>query len=478
MKFRLDLALATLLVAGSTFAQFPAHNATFVGQFDVPEFVNDVWGYVDPATGKEYALLLTYSGTYVLDCSNPSAPVQRGFFATPAGGSGNTWRDARTYGHYAYVVTEAARGIQIIDLANPDSPVLVRNFSPATPSSWGHTHNICIDTQMGRVYCCGTAAGMHVFDLTANPTNPTFLGTYTTEYVHDMQAQDGYGYLAEINRGYFRIVDLTRPFTSWTLAVLPVTWCHNAWVTRDNRYVVASSETTNQGVTLIDVANKSAPVPLITWKTGSTSAIVHNAYMRDGLAHMSYYSEGLRTLDVTDPAHPVEVGWLDSSTFTSGYEGDWGCYPFQPSGLIYISDMDNGLVIVRPAAQSVIYGTESPGTGGVAPQLYTFGAAFTGSPRFALQAESAPAGATCVFFYGAAPLNLSYLGLTLLVDTTVGGTAAVAADAGGKASLGLPVPNSAALAGLQLYAQVFAQDAGGPLGFAASKGRRFEILVP
>jgi hypothetical protein len=55
--------------------------------------------------------------------------------------------------------------------------------------------------------------------------------------------------------------------------------------------------------------------------------------------------------DLTDPQALVEVGNLD--TFVSPLadvaetEGAWGVYPYLPSGTILVSDIDNGLFILR-----------------------------------------------------------------------------------------------------------------------------------
>ncbi|HIE70578.1 MAG TPA: hypothetical protein EYP98_10585, partial [Planctomycetes bacterium] len=118
---------------------------------------NDIWGYTAP-NGDEYALLCSNTGAVVVDVSNPATPIERGYF--PFGSS--TWRDIRTFGTYAYVVTEATSGFQIIDLSNPNSPVAVGTFGTSVSS---HAHNVCIDVANGKLYLVGTNVGVPAWDL-------------------------------------------------------------------------------------------------------------------------------------------------------------------------------------------------------------------------------------------------------------------------------------------------------------------------
>jgi len=60
---------------------------------------------------------------------------------------------------------------------------------------------------------------------------------------------------------------------------------------------------------------------------------------------MSYYVDGTRVLDISDPVNPVEVGYFDTSDWTGLYDGNWGTYAYLPSGYIISSDRANGLFI-------------------------------------------------------------------------------------------------------------------------------------
>ena len=101
---------------------FPCHKvdvASFTPLKDLGDSIwaNDVWGWTDPETGREYALAKLYEGTAFVDITDASNPVHLGVLPAATGGSGNIWGDIKTYGNHAYIGSEATdHGIQIFDL--------------------------------------------------------------------------------------------------------------------------------------------------------------------------------------------------------------------------------------------------------------------------------------------------------------------------------------------------------------------------
>ena len=82
---------------------------------------NDCWGYTAP-DGREYALLGVRNGTSIIDITDTENVYEVTFIPSAT----STWKDIKTYQHYAYTVTEAAGGLQIIDLSNlPASAELI-----------------------------------------------------------------------------------------------------------------------------------------------------------------------------------------------------------------------------------------------------------------------------------------------------------------------------------------------------------------
>ncbi len=66
----------------------------------------------------------------------------------------------------------------------------------------------------------------------------------------------------------------------------------------------------------------------------------HNAYIKGNHAYISHYASGLRIVDLSDPKNMNEVGSFDIRDL-------WGVFPFLPSGKILISDIEDGLYVVR-----------------------------------------------------------------------------------------------------------------------------------
>src|SRR5690606_36115597 len=61
------------------------------------------------------------------------------------------------------------------------------------------------------------------------------------------------------------------------------------------------------------------------------------------------YTRGLAVLDITNPGQPVDAGFFDTYPFgdAASFNGAWGVYPFLPSGLILVSDINSGLYVLR-----------------------------------------------------------------------------------------------------------------------------------
>lgn len=338
-SFLLAIVLATSLSAQGT-------NCALLGTFNSHGPFNDIWGYTAP-NGDEYALLCATTGTVVVDVTIPGSPVERGWF--PFGSS--TWRDIRTYGHYAYVVTEATSGFQILDLSNPNSPTVVGVFGTSVTSN---AHNVCVDVGAGKLYLTGTNFGSPAWDLTANPANPTFLGQATSTSFHDLHVENGYAYASYMGGGVLRIMDASAPTGMPVLSNTPTpnTFTHNAWPNAAGTICVTTDETTGGVIKFFDITNKSNPIPLGQF-TPNSSSIPHNAFIVGDKAHVSWYTEGYRCIDFSDPLNPVEVASYDTWPGSSGgFNGCWGCYPFLASGNILVSDRSTGLYIVRPSSAS------------------------------------------------------------------------------------------------------------------------------
>lgn len=340
---RLLRSSLALFAATSLAAQ--GYQCTLLANVDQHAPYSGMWGYVAP-NGKEYALLGTTTGIAVIDCTNGSAPIERGYFPWAT----SNWREVRTYGPYAYVTTEAAAGFLVLDLTNPDAPVSLGIVGAA---NHGNAHNIGVDLGTGRVYIVGTNNGVAVYDAAANPASPVFVGyaapSGNSNYVHDLTIENGYGYAALIYAGLLRIWDVTTwPPTVLSSHTTPSAFTHNAWPTANGAITVTTDERDGSLLRFYDTTNKLAPVP-ISQMTMNPASIPHNAYIVGNVAHVAWYTEGYQCVDFRDPTRPVVVASYDTWPGASGgFNGAWGCFPYLPSGNVYISDRATGLYVLRP----------------------------------------------------------------------------------------------------------------------------------
>ncbi len=445
---------------------------------------SDIWGYRDPATGREYALLSSIEGTHVIDCTNPAAPALQATVPPVAPGPLNLWRDIKTLGSYAYVVSEAHGGIQIIDLADPSAP---RDLGAWGTERWRVGHNLAIDEGTGYAYVCFTNTGLHVLDVGTDPENPTYLYNLATPVIHDLVARDGIGYFADLVGSSLRIYDVAQLPVAMPLlgsTGLPgARGGHNAWPTRDGNYCVTTNEVAGGPIGIFDVSNKRLPFLIATYQANpvtSPSAIPHNAYVDDRVLHLAYYTEGYRVLDLSNPSSPVEVGFYDThpDPVTNPYAGAWGCYHRMPSGVVYVSDQDRGLYVLEPRATAVRYGAASSGSAGTLPEIHAFGAAYLGNATFGVEVERAPAGRPGVLLLGAGRSSATVGGVTIHVrlGSPQPLVLPVTASVTGAAAVRVPVPVDPALDGAVLNAQFLFADSAAGLDLSASGGLEFELF--
>ncbi|MBI1805897.1 MAG: choice-of-anchor B family protein [Ignavibacteria bacterium] len=346
------LPFSILVVASWAFSQ-PIGAVRFLAHYIPPSggsYVSGCWGWTDTVSHREYAILGSYCGTSIVEITNSASPIERSFIP----GVCSIWREIQVWSHYAYVVSEGGGGTQIIDLSYlPDSAHLVKNFTYSqSGNNTSRSHSLHIrDGYMYLNGCAGWSAGGIVIFSLADPVNPVYQSAYEQRYVHDCFVRNDTIYAATINNGGIDIVDVRVKTNPQFLYRFTYTGAgtHNCATTTDGKYLLTTDEINSTPKTLKIWNLQTAPsFPKVAEYQGSPTAIVHNVFVKGNLAVMSYYTAGLRVVDITDPTHPVEVGGYDTypSGDPSSYNGAWSAYPFFPSGQIIIGDEDSGLYIV------------------------------------------------------------------------------------------------------------------------------------
>ena len=344
--------------------------------------VADVWGWTDPATGTEYALVARKDGLAIIDVDDPSAPRPLAFLPSPTDPS--KWRDVKVYSDHAYVVADRTdgHGIQILDLTRlRDLDAFTEVEADGRYERVSSVHNIAINEETGFAYAVGSGGGgdscgggLHMIDL-SNPAAPAFAGCHAVEgtgwvgtgYTHDVQCVVYRGPDAEhagreicvaSNETHVAVSDVTDkddPRVLSTASYPNVAYAHQGWFDEDQRYFYLNDEldelqglASNSRLLVWDLTDLDDPV-LAREHFGPTGATDHNLYVRDDRVYHSNYSFGIRVLDITDPGHPAEAGFFDTlpDTDEKGFRGSWSNYPYFESGIFAVSSMGEGLFILR-----------------------------------------------------------------------------------------------------------------------------------
>ena len=131
----------------------------------------------------------------------------------------------------------------------------------------------------------------------------------------------------------------------------PFNGTHNAWLSDDGQVVFTTDEVGNAPTTAYDISDVSDIKELDQFRPAATigrGVIPHNVHYHNGYLVISHYGDGVVIVDANRPDNLIEVGNYDTSAGVGGFTGAWGAYPFLPSGLILVSDSENGLFVLQP----------------------------------------------------------------------------------------------------------------------------------
>ncbi len=350
------IILNLLFVFSNSYAQ--NENIKFRSRMLFPgQTLANICGYTQG--GKEYALCGGSKTMIIVDITDPDNPKE--IVKIPQVTS--LWKEIKVYKNYAYINSEGGGGLQIVDLAKLPSPAL--DYHSYTGDStvagdirgqFNRSHALHIDVTKGFAYIFGASGlangGALILDLNKDPYNPTYAGSYSSDYVHDGYVDNDTLYAGHIYPGHFSVVDCTDKLAPVILGShdTPTKFTHNTWLSTSNRKILfTTDETANSYLATYDLTDLTDIKELdrIQSNPGSNS-IIHNTHILNDYAISSYYKDGVTIVDGHRPQNLVQVGNFDAyapdnchdpSNTGNGFDGTWGAYPFFPSGTMVLSNM-------------------------------------------------------------------------------------------------------------------------------------------
>ncbi|BAO75414.1 choice-of-anchor B family protein [Winogradskyella sp. PG-2] len=333
---------------------------------------NDSWGWTDPETGNEYALIGATTSAAFVDITDSSDPIFLG--RLPTATENSLWRDIKVYNNHAFIVSEAdGHGMQVFDLtrlrnvANPPETFT----ADATYNGFGSAHNIVINENSGFAYAVGSDTfngGPHFVNI-QNPTNPVAAGGYADDaYSHDAQVvtyngpdldHTGKEILIGSNEDQVVIVDVTdknAPVRISTIDYSNIGYTHQGWFTENMEYFLLGDEVdeidfgVNSRTIVFDFIDLDNPVFHMEY-LGPTGAIDHNGYVVGNTFYIANYTAGIRAVDISSigSGTMIETGSFDTyiPDNSTSFHGAWNIYPFFESGNIIVSDIEGGMLIIK-----------------------------------------------------------------------------------------------------------------------------------
>jgi choice-of-anchor B domain-containing protein len=373
------------LLGHLTLAEIGAKNETEIG--------NDSWGWVDPRTKREYAIVGRSDGTAFVEITNPRQPRFVADLPTQVDSPRDSWRDIKVYKDHAYIVAEHfGHGMQVFDLTRLRD--IRRNEQPKTVAAdtvytgVSNTHNLDINTDSGFAYLVGTNTcgngvengGLHMVDI-RNPESPTFAGCALAEppalpvnnYVHDSQCVNYRGPDSDYrgreicfgsNEQAVIIYDVTNKADPRVISqtLYPqASYTHQGWLAKEGKYFVFNDELdeimarspgdlqTTYQVSVEDLDNPGVVVA----SPNNTASTDHNLYIKDEVIYESNYTSGLRLFDEGDvPTTDLrEIGFFDvyPENDNEGFEGGtWSNFSrYRDDDIVTVSSIDRGLFVLE-----------------------------------------------------------------------------------------------------------------------------------
>ncbi len=303
-----------------------------------------------------------------------------------------------------------ARGFEVVDVTDPLNPVTLSRYGPATTvnsppefAAWGFgTHNLYIFEQGARVYVAAVmdfseiaslffgiapSGDIRIVDITdpanpvevgswgivqdlgINPFDPSLFANPFESGPHDVWVEKGIAYVSYWDAGLI-LLDVSDPSHPTLISRAQYAAgeegnTHVAVPARGGNVVIVGDEDFSPsfggdniwGFGRVFDAKKGL-TEIATFDTGNVTAspalgdwTMHNVIVRGNTAYVSWYSDGMVLVDISQPANPRITGQYVPAAAADPYgilptaPEMWGVYVH--GSLILGSDMNSGLHILK-----------------------------------------------------------------------------------------------------------------------------------
>jgi hypothetical protein len=279
------------------------------------------------SNGKVYVAYGT-AGLRIIDVTNASQPSLLSTLAL----SGES-RGVVVTGNYAYVAAMDS-GVHVIDVTNAGSPVRLSTINTS------RSRGIAINGNY--VYVATRDSGLVVLNIT-NPANPTWLTNVRGINVENVAVAGnivGTSFYSSI-----RFYDVTNPASPIAKGSTPSFRIGNEGFAIVGNYAYVPD---GDSLKIFDITNLLTPTLVSKIRTGGYgfAAAVAGSY-----CYVASEATGVRAINISNPAFPVEDGYYDGVPQSRGIAAN--------GGSIYVSEKIDGLSIYRNDLVTSVGGKET-----------------------------------------------------------------------------------------------------------------------
>lgn len=327
------------------------------------------------AVGNTAYVARDSAGLAIIDTTNPAAPVLKSTILPFAHAH---FSDVQVIGNIAYISNEVPQGTPtphvgmfIYDVSNPLAPVELSRLEWGAGGGYHlgcDAHSVTVDVTTSGTFAyltSGITGDVALFDVT-DPALPVYLSqiigpvlSYNCQ-AHDVVARNGRCYTTWLGGG-FTVHDVSNPTAPVQLAYKPTSGINSEFfyhlaLSDDSQTLITTGEITSSPdpVKLWNISNL-ASITLAGSFASPGGAIPHGIRVAGKYAYVAWLTDGLRILDISNPASPRSVAQYDpeagsGSSFVGGTDvaiSGNNVYLSHSSGGLYTLDFVDSITITR-----------------------------------------------------------------------------------------------------------------------------------